>query len=98
MLALTGGMDVGKYSDDGLLGARLETGRVVAIDDGGTGQIPIHSFWIDGVWQFSPMNEIFADGVAPVQQGSGAKLHVIRIVLIEQVIFAAMKHQPVGIA
>src|SRR5689334_4898550 len=89
-------MDVGKYSDDGLLGAGLETGRVVAVYDGGTRPNPTSSLWIDGVWQFSPMDQIFADRMAAVR--IPGTLRVVGIMLIKQMVFAVIKHQPVGIA
>src|SRR5262249_7932970 len=83
----------GRHQD--VLVARLEAGRVLLVHHGAAGEAPVvEPAWGEGNRQLAPVDEVGADGVAPVHV---APVPAVGVVLVEQVIFALVIDQTVWI-
>ena len=71
-----------------------ETACIIRIDDGATAEHGAEGIGRKGVRQFRPMEQIFADGMAPMHI---APIDTVRVVLEEHMIFAIVEDEAVWI-
>jgi len=92
--ASCGGID----GHDRILFARLETGRVVLVHDGGPGVDRAQMIRINRAGQFLPMDEVGAYCMAPhLVDIVPAVVPTVRVVLVVEVILAVVVDQAVGV-
>ena len=71
-----------------------ETAGIIRIDDGAAAEHGAERIGREGVWQLRPMEQVFADGMAPMHV---APIDTVRIVLEEHMIFAVVEDKAVWI-